>query len=231
MTVTTDPARETLLDAILPHVAFDGWSEAAFRAAARDAEMELREARAVAPRGAVDLASDFHRRGDRQMAEALRAERLDDMRFRNKVARALRVRLDVAGDREAVRRASALFALPVHAAEGARLIWGTADAVWEALGDPSDDINWYTKRATLSGVWTSVVLYWMGDDSVDQQATDAFIDRRIEDVMRIEKMKARVNGNPILRPFVKPFEHLGGMVRPPARMPPVDLPGHWSTGE
>ena len=71
--------------------------------------------------------------------------------------------------------------LPHMAPEGARLIWGTADRIWTALGDTSDDVNWYTKRATLSGVYAAVVLYWLGDDSTDGQATRAFIDRRISD--------------------------------------------------
>ncbi|SLN22264.1 COQ9 family protein [Roseisalinus antarcticus] len=228
MTTTQDPARDPLLDAILAHVAFDGWSDAAFRAAAEDSGMPLAEARAICPRGAVDLAVAFHKRGDAQLADALRREKLDDMRFRDKVARAVRLRLDIAGDKEAVRRGSALFALPHHGPEGARLIWGTADAIWNALGDPADDINWYTKRATLSGVYASTVLYWLGDDSVDHQATDAFIDRRIEDVMRIEKVKAQVNDNRLLKPLLGPLQKLGAMVKPPMRVPPSDLPGRWT---
>ena len=91
-------------------------------------------------------------------------------------------RLEIA-DREAVRRAAALFALPLYAADGARAVWHTADTIWTALGDTSDDINWYSKRATLSAVYGAVVLYWLGDDSQDHQASWEFLDRRIDDVM------------------------------------------------
>jgi hypothetical protein len=90
------------------------------------------------------------------------------------------------------------FALPQYAADGARAIWGTADAIWEALGDASDDYNWYTKRATLSAVYGATVLYWLGDESPENRDTWAFLDRRIEDVMRIEKVKAEVQKNPVL---------------------------------
>lgn len=223
-----DPAKRALLDAILPHVAFDGWAETAFNAAVAETGMNPAHARTLCPRGAVDLAVAFHVAGDEAMAAAVKAADLSDMRYSEKVAFAIRARLDAVTDKEAVRRGAALFALPHMAAEGARLTWGTADAVWTALGDTSDDINWYTKRATLAGVWASVVLYWLGDDSLNAQATDDFIARRIADVMRIEKVKAQVRENAMLRPFVAAVDRATGWVKAPPRVPPVDLPGHWA---
>jgi ubiquinone biosynthesis protein COQ9 len=229
MTVTPmDPAMRRLMEAILPHVAFDGWSETAFVAAVGEAGMDLAAARRLCPRGAVDLAVAFHVVGDAAMVAAVRAADMGGMRYRDKVILAIRARLDAVTDKEAVRRGAALFALPHMAAEGARLTWGTADAIWTALGDTSEDINWYTKRATLSGVWAAVVLYWLGDDSLNAQATDDFIARRIDDVMRIEKVKAQVNGNALLRPVTGPLNRMLGMVRAPGRPPRSDLPGHWS---
>ncbi len=192
-----DTPRERLLDAILGHAVFDGWSEAAFRAAAEDCGIDPALARAHAPRGAVDLAADYHRRGDRQMVAALSDAALSNLRFRDRIALAVRLRLDGA-DRELVRRGAALFALPQHAATGAQLIWGTADAIWTVLGDTSRDINWYSKRATLSAVYSATVLYWLGDESEGHQATWDFLDRRIEGVMRFEKTKAQLRDNPVL---------------------------------
>lgn len=215
--------RERLLDAILPHVVFDGWSEAAFRAAAADIGMALPLARAYCPRGAADLAADYHRQGDRQMAAALAATPKEGLRFRDKVALAVRLRLEGA-DREIVRRGAALFALPQNAATGAALIWGTADAIWTVLGDRSDDINWYSKRATLSAVYSSTVLYWLGDDSEGHQATWDFLDRRIEGVMQFEKFKAGVRDNPALSKLLAGPLRILDRVRAPGRM--ADMPGH-----
>ena len=225
MTMPPDPRRVELTRAILPHVAFDGWSRAAFNAAMRDSGMSEAEARAACPRGAVDLAVTHHRMGDQAMIEALRKADLSQMRFRDRVAHALRLRIAAIEDREAVRRASALFALPHMAPEGARLVWGTADAIWTALGDTSVDGNWYTKRATLSAVWGSVILYWLGDDSLGGQATEAFIDRRIDDVMTIEKLKSQAKDNPLLRPVTGPLGALFGRMRRPGSL--NDLPGAW----
>ena len=107
---------------------------------------------AACPRGAVDLALHFHRRDDERMVGRLRAEDLSEMRYRDRVVHAVRTRLEIAEpNREAVRRGLTLFSLPMHATEGMRATWGTADAIWDALGDTSDDVNWYSKRAILSG--------------------------------------------------------------------------------
>lgn len=227
MSNTERPTIDTLLDAALNHVAFDGWSPATFSAAARDVGVTDAEAKVLAPRGAVDLAVAYHRRGDRAMNERLRHADLSGMRFRDKVATALRYRIEAMSDREAVRRATALFALPNHAAEGARLVWETADHVWTALGDKSDDLNWYSKRATLSAVWASTVLYWLGDDSAGQADTLAFIDRRIEDVMRIEKVKGQLRENSLTKPFMDLQSKLFSKVRMPDMSHLNDLPGRW----
>jgi len=237
--------RAAILQAILPQVPFDGWSDAAFAAACADLGISIAQGRAVVPRGAVDLAADHHKAGDAAMVAAVRAADMAGLKFRDKVALALRLRLRGL-DREEVRRASALFALPYHAPEGARLIWGTADAVWTALGDTSVDLNWYTKRATLAAVWGAVVLYWLGDDSADGQATDAFIDRRIGDVMQIERWKAQANAAPVLRPLTAILSRLSAGIRAPGQTGSQhggraagraggrdggrsdDLPGYWS---
>lgn len=219
--------REALLDAALPHVPFEGWSPKVFGAAQRDAGIAPGAARAACPRGAVDLAVAFHERGDRRMERRLRAEALEDMRVRERITHAVRVRVEEIGDREAARRAATLFALPHMAAEGARLIWNTADAIWTACGDASDDVNWYTKRATLSGVYGSTVLFWLGDESPGAAETWSFLDRRIEDIMSIERLKGTVSNNRLLRTLFAGPIWAAGRVRAPARAPRGDMPGLW----
>lgn len=215
---------DSLLDAILPHVAFDGWSQTSFDAALSDTEIDAATAKTLCPRGALDLAVAYHKRGDAQMTAAMAAADVTDMRYSDKVAHAIRLRLTAAADKEVVRRGSSLFALPTHAGEGAKLIWGTADAIWNALGDTSTDANWYSKRATLSAVYGSVVLFWLGDT---EDATDAFIDRRIANVMQFEKLKAQVNKSALLKPITGPLGKLMSAVKAPNHTPNPDLPGIW----
>ena len=219
--------REALLEAALAHVPFEGWSPATFRAALRETDTPPAAARAACPRGAVDLAVAFHERGDRRMEKRLLADALEEMKVRERIAHAVRVRVESIDDREAARRAAALFSMPHMAAEGARLVWSTAGAIWTACGDTSEDVNWYTKRATLSGVYGSTVLFWLGDESPGSADTWSFLDRRIGDVMTFERVKGTVAGNPVLKTlFAGPIWALG-RVRAPARAPRGDMPGLW----
>ena len=228
MTTPHETALTQLLDAALVHVAFDGWADATLKAAIADTGIDADLARATCPRGAVDLAVAFHKAGDDAMVDRLKAADLSDMKFRDRIAAGVRYRLEAVPDKEAVRRGSTLFALPMYAADGAKLIWGTCDAIWDALGDTSQDVNWYTKRATLSGVYTATVLYWLGDDSADHAATWEFLDRRIDNVMQIEKLKAQARENPVLSKLMTGPNWLLGMVKAPPRMPDVNLPGSWT---
>ncbi len=213
-----------LLDAALMHVPFDGWSEATFKAAIADTGTDPVVARSLFPRGSVDLAVAYHKRGDALMRKRLDQTDLTDMRFRDKVAFAVRARIEAVDDREVVRRGTTLFALPLYAPDGAKLIWGTADAIWTALGDTSRDINWYTKRMTLSAVYSSTVLYWLGDDSLENHATWEFLDRRIEDIMKFEKTKAQVRSNPLLSKLFAGPAKLAERVHAP-KASGADLPG------
>ena len=192
----TDDIKDKVLEAALIHVPFDGWSDRTLAAAAAEAGVDATLARALFPRGGVDLALAYHARGDAEMAARLAAMDLSAMRYRDRIAAAVRARLEIA-DQELVRRGTTLFSLPQHAGDGARAIWGTADRIWTTLGDTSTDVNWYTKRATLSAVYGSTVLYWLGDTSPGQQATWDFLDRRIDGVMQFEKLKAKVRENPL----------------------------------
>ncbi|WP_397542779.1 COQ9 family protein [Roseovarius salis] len=225
--MTDEDVKAKLLEAAKMHVPFDGWGESTFRAAIEDSGVAPGLARAVFPRGGVDLALAYHEEGDREMIRRIEETDMSGMRFRDKIALAVRYRLEAAEDKELVRRGMALFALPQHAMDGAQALWRTADRIWTALGDTSDDVNWYTKRATLSGVYGSTVLYWLGDESEGSARTWAFLDRRIADVMQFEKVKAQARDNKFVAGLMKgPLAFLGN-IKPPRGPHTPDMPGRW----
>ncbi len=225
----TQDIKDMLLNRALVHVPFEGWSEATFQAAATEAGVSVQAARAVFPRGAADLAAAHHRQGDDAMLARMASDEMAALRYSQKVAAAVRFRLDAVSDIEILRRGVTYYALPQHAVEGSALIWGTADKIWTALGDTSDDLNWYSKRAILSGVYSSTLLYFLGDMSDGHAATWAFLDRRIADVMQFEKFKSRIRENTALKPFVKVADTVFGGIKAP-RGGRTDLPGRWTRG-
>ena len=211
-------ARAKLLDAALIHVVFDGWSDRTLEMAIADSGVDADLAKLAFPRGGVDMARAFHDDGDARLAEALVSEMPEGLGFTTKVTWAVRKRLElVEGEKEAVRRGSALFALPVYAGEGAQAIWQTADTIWNGVGDTSSDYNWYTKRATLSAVYGATVLYWLGDESDGHADTWAFLDRRIENVMGIEKAKAKFRDSSAGKAWAAGPGKLFDMIRAPGQ--------------
>ena len=221
-TDTMQTTKTRLLQAALAHVPFDGWSDATLAAAITDSQTAPALARALFPRGGIDLALAYHAAGDQQLRDTVAATDMAALRYRDRIATAIRLRLQLA-DRECVRRGAALFALPQNAAAGSRALWSTADTIWTALGDTSTDLNWYTKRVSVSGVYAATVLFWLGDDSADQHATWEFLDRRIENVMSFEKAKASFRENPLGKAFMAGPMKVLERIRAPKRAD--DLPG------
>lgn len=219
--------REKLIDAALNHVVFEGMNDKAVAAGARDLGMPAQMARVLLPRGGADLAAAYHRRGDAELRDWL-DRHPPQGRFRDRILDAVMHRLALS-DREMARAGAVVLALPQHAALGARLLWETADTVWEGLGDQSDDVNWYSKRATLSAVYGATVLYWLGDETPDMGATRAFLERRIDGVMQFEKLKGRLRAIPgvstltgLAAGWIRapgPRTAPGGTVRPPRPAP------------
>ncbi|MGB5949319.1 MAG: COQ9 family protein [Parvibaculum sp.] len=186
-----DAFRARILAAALPNVAFDGWTTRLMREAADAAGLTHGEMRLAFSGGILDLVDYFLADGDRRMEEALSRRDLGALKIRERITAAVRMRIEVdLAHREAVRRAVTLLSLPLSGIAGPRALYRTVDTIWRAIGDRSTDFNFYTKRATLAGVYSAVTLYWFADQSEDFANTWAFLDKRIEDVMQIEKAKA-----------------------------------------
>lgn len=224
---TAQDLKNRLVDAAMIHVAFDGWSDETLRAACQDCDIDPDIARLHLPRGGLDLAVWAHKMGDDALIAAIGDADLSDLKFRDRIIWAVRKRIEIAQDKEAVRRATSLFALPQNATIGTGLIWGTCDVIWSALGDTSTDYNWYTKRATLSAVYGSTVLYWLGDTSPEDQDTWGYLDRRIADVMQFEKFKAQVRDNKTLSRLMSGPNWILEKIQAP-RTQSVNRPGIWA---
>ena len=224
-----DPEVLKLMLTALPNVAFDGWSNSTFVAACREADISERKARLFCPRGALDLAIAFHKWGDDQFETAFTKKNISELKVREKIRKAVELRIKLASDKEAVRRGVVLFALPIHAFEGSRLIWDTSDLIWELIGDNSEDYNWYSKRAILSAVYASTVLYWLGDNSEGSEETWHFLDRRIEDVMKFETTKVQLKTNKFTKEFNGLTEKFLKTIKRPSRNIDPNLPGYLDT--
>ena len=216
----TDPSplealRARLAIAVGNNAVFDGWTAKAVASAAAQLGINLDQARLAMPKDASGLIDSYAAAIDAAMATAFPPERIQAMKIRERIRSLVWFRIEsMAEAREAVRRGLAILAMPQNAPLAARIGWRSCDAMWRLAGDTATDFNFYTKRMTLGAVYASTLVAWL-DDSTDGFAdTAAFLDRRIDNVMRFEKWKAEWRGSALHRPSLSRFL---GRLRYPAQ--------------
>jgi ubiquinone biosynthesis protein COQ9 len=190
--LTLDELRLELAPRLAAAAIFDGWSDAALAEAARAAGVDPAVARLAFPGGAMDMIAAWVDSVDARMEQAFDREVLAQMPIRERIRALVWFRLEaVAGLEEALRRAVAIQAMPQNLARTARLAWSSADKMWRLAGDTATDYNHYSKRGILSGIYAATLAVFLDDASEGKAETRAFLDRRIEGVMRFEKAKAK----------------------------------------
>jgi ubiquinone biosynthesis protein COQ9 len=208
-----DELRRALAPAIADAAAFDGWSEVAVREAAKAQAIDPDAAAYAFSGGAMAMIAAWTGCIDADMAAALPAGRLAAMKVRERIRALVLFRLDAAAShKEALRRALAIMAMPQNAPRSLALGWSSADAMWRLAGDTSTDYNHYTKRMILGALYAATLSVFVDDDSADYAETRAFLERRIDGVMKFETAKAK-----LLKPrevFFSPARFLGRLRYP-----------------
>lgn len=177
--------RQRIMAEFLPAVPFDGWTESALETACVAAGYPADMAAAVFPGGIEDVVDYFADMMDGQMREILDKKAASNLKIREKIYAAVAARLTALTPyKEAERLALSFWARPMRKFRGAKILWRTADVIWTWAGDTSTDYNHYTKRALLSGVIGSTMLFWINDSSPGSVQTLSFLGRRIENVMQ-----------------------------------------------
>ncbi len=182
-------AARDLLDQVVLHVPFDGWTQACLEMAARDCDMSDDRLAALLPKGMTDAIALASQIADEDMVTAFHALEEPPAKMHLKIRTLILLRLTQAiPHKEAVRRTMSALATPLHAPMSSALLYQTVDHMWRAAGDDATDASFYTKRATLAAVYSATLLAFLGDDSADMAKTEAFLDRRLADVAKIPKV-------------------------------------------
>ncbi len=193
---TLDELRVDLAPEIARAAVFDGWSDAALCQAAALAGVDAAVVRLAFPNGAIDMIDAWICAIDAKMRAHFADGHLAGLKVRDRIRTLVLFRLDaIAGQEEALRRALSILAMPQNLPRSLRLGWNSADLMWRLAGDTATDYNHYTKRVLLAGIYTASLGTFLDDSSDGKAETRAFLDRRIDDVMKFEKAKAQLLGN------------------------------------
>lgn len=219
MGIDPDLPLDELAIALAPTIAigaaFDGFGREGIRAAAEAEGIDPDIALLAFPAGAMDVVAAWVGHIDQAMEQAFPRETLAKLPVRERIRTLLTFRLKaLSGKEEALRRSLAVMAMPGNAMRSAELGWSAADRMWRLAGDRATDYNHYTKRATLASIYAATLAFLAEDPSQGHADTLAFLDRRIEGIMRFERVKARV-----LKPRTETFSVMRflGRLRYPAR--------------
>ena len=202
--------RQAVLARALPNVAFDGWSKAVLAAAIEEADIDPAMAELAFPQGVDNLIKTYSAAGNAAMLAAL--PKPHELKIRERITEAVWQRLLADSDNiEAARRAAGYLSVPGRQKLAADLLFASAHHMWRWAGDTATDYNYYSKRLILSGVIAATRLYWFDDSSDDCAKTRAFLERRIENVMQFEKVKAKAkNWSEKMHGDQAPFDGLIG---------------------
>ena len=212
---TLDEIRAALAPLIADNAAFDGFGNEALADAATRLGVDIDVAKLAFPGGARDMVDAWFADIDARMAERWPAEKLATLKIRERITTLVETRIALlAPNRESLRRALALLALPTNAPHAAKLGWRAADLMWKLAGDTATDFNHYSKRTILGAVYGSTMAVFLNDESEDFAETRAFLARRIDQVMRFESWKHRRAARAIERPSLARFV---GRLRYPGR--------------
>jgi ubiquinone biosynthesis protein COQ9 len=188
--------RRQLALAVGENAVFDGWTKAAVDSAAGQLGLDPVQARLAMPKTQAGMIDTYIQEVDRGLEAWFTPKRLEKLKIREKIRGLVWRRLEIMGPaREAIRRGLAILAMPQNLPLALRISWRSADLMWRIAGDTSTDFNHYTKRMTLGAVYGATLLVWLDDESEGWSETAAFLDRRIDDVMKFEKFKADWRGS------------------------------------
>ncbi len=199
--------KDTLIDSAIRHIIFDGFSEQALLLAAEENNIPEAYALSLFPETEPDMIAWHSMLADtRMLQEYTENHDHDNLRIHERIKTLIMIRFSQnAPDREAIRIAMRKLLYPHNSALSIRLLSRTCDNVWNAAGDTSTDWNFYSKRSLLGAVYSSTLPIWLDDESENLEATEAFLLRRLKNVLDFGKMTS--NFKPIAEKSLAVMSH------------------------
>ena len=192
--------KQKLVDQAIKNVIFEGWTWNAINSSASFLDIEKDALKEILPNGPRDLVREFVTSLDSQMLARISKLKLEGMPIRMRIYTAVKIRIELYKHyKEQIRGLISYLSFPGNITFGTSLTFKTVSKIWYAVGDESTDFSYYTKRGLLTAIYSATLLYWLSDDSKDSEDTWSFLERRIEDVMKIPKIKAGFKDGVILK--------------------------------
>ena len=185
--------RVKILSSAKKHIPFDGWNEKIFSTVANDLKIPIGEIHALFSNNYIDLLKLYLDDSENRMLKDSKKINFSNMKISKKIYEIIVFRIKKnLNNKQLIRKTFIALSHPKNSLLGMSSLYKTIDNIWFVAGDDSSDFNYYTKRLILAGIYTSVLLFWLNDDSKDLKKTENFLKKQLKKTLFIGKIKKSI---------------------------------------
>jgi len=184
--------KQKILEIFLDNSLLNGWNNESLKEAAREAEFTDADVNIFFEKGIYSFIDFYIDEGNKKLEKKFENIDLEPLKIRDKIKELVKARLLIEENNKRALRSLTAISKGKKIPNLLKNSYKIADKMWEISGDKSTDFNFYTKRLILSKVFSKTLLKFIHDNSADNQKSWDFLDKEIERVMKIGKVKKQM---------------------------------------
>ncbi len=158
------------------------------------------------PNGIYEIIESFEQWINNQLLKKLKTNINQPQKIREKISLALHTRIINIIPKKTLFNHISFLLIPNNIWLSQKYAFKTVDLIWQYAGDQSIDFNYYTKRSLLLPIYLASIMFYISDESNENQKTDEFITSTLNKVVNIISYKnkiklPKIENIPILRYF------------------------------
>lgn len=188
--------KEKLLARFIENTPFIGWNIENLEKSCEELELGHDYHEIIFPAGLHDISQYISDECNKNSFKKLEKQDLNNLRISEKVEIALHTKImeyhNFLGNKEALKKFLGYSIAPTNIGNSSKNIFNFSNDVWRMLEDKSTDFSYYTKRLSMSGIYSKAFLYSISDESPELENTRKFLKRTIDGLMKFHKLKSKV---------------------------------------
>jgi len=188
--------KANILKNFIENAPFDGWNENNIASTIKAEGLEEGYAEVLFPEGIRSLNNDIAKQCASLVNKQIKGLNLKGLRVPEKVEKLCHLKILTyheifGGNKEALKKYFASSLNPNNTLNSFKYIFEFSSDVWNFLGDKSTDFSYYTKRLSLSKIYSEAALYSLSDESEGLELTAQFLKRTIDGLMKFHRLKQK----------------------------------------
>lgn len=188
--------KEKITQKFIELLSFEGWNQQTLEKAGIECGFDRNYIQILYPGKIDEFSQEFISERNRQAIFKAKLEGFDNLKTTQKAQELIFQRIKqyhyTLHTVEAVRKFASYCMNPGNIFASFRSIYQFSSDSWYEMGDKSTDFSFYTKRISFSSIYIKSFLYSLSDKSDNLQETKKFIQKSIDALMKINKLKQTI---------------------------------------